>query len=102
MELIAQHRLYQTYEIDSSNVDLQKTPETSKQWLLGSKNSEGKIQIGLQKDYRLLKDFDDELGIQFFEDKELKSLLGTRNSSILAHGTTPVTKKHYVGSQREG
>lgn len=95
MELIAQYRLYQKYGINTSDVDLQKIPASSKEWLLESKNSEGKIQIGLQKDYRLLKDFDDELGIRFSEDEELKSLLGTRNSSILAHGRTPVTKKHY-------
>jgi hypothetical protein len=95
MELIAQYRLQSNFGVETSNVDLKKTPSISREWLLESKNFDGMIQIGLQNDYRLLKDFSDELGIKFFDNEQLKSYLGTRNSSILAHGMTPVKESHY-------
>jgi CRISPR-associated protein (TIGR02710 family) len=49
-------------------------------------------QIGLQKDFELLEMLGDEVGIAFKKDNELKNQLQNRNSSILAHGTSPVEK----------
>lgn len=95
IELIAQYRLDSKFKVNCSNVNLNVTPDISGEWLLKNKNFEGIIQLSLHDDYRLLKDFADELGMRFSEDDILKSYLGARNSSILAHGLTPVTKSHY-------
>jgi len=95
IELIAQYRLQSKYNVDCGNVDLNKTPVISREWLLENRNSEEIIKLSMHHDYRLLKDFNDELGMHFSGDEKLKSYLGARNSSILAHGLTPVKRNHY-------
>lgn len=95
IELIAQNRLESKHSVDFGNVDLNKTPVISREWLLENRDSEGIIKLSMHHDYRLLKDFNDELGMRFSGDDKLQSYLGVRNSSILAHGLTPVKRNHY-------
>ena len=59
------------------------------------KDEKGKIKLGLNGDYELLKDLDDDLGTKFAENKALQDLLKKRNESILAHGLTSVSKEVY-------
>jgi hypothetical protein len=95
IELIAQYRLESKHNVKCGIVDLNKTPVISREWLLEKRDSEGIIKLSMHHDYRLLKDFNDELGMHFSGDDKLQSYLGVRNSSILAHGLTPVKRNHY-------
>jgi hypothetical protein len=75
IELIAQYRLKSKYKVDCGNVELDKTPDISRGWLLKNRNNEGIIQISLQHNYRLLREFNDELGMMFLEDEEIVQFL---------------------------
>ena len=87
------------YKTDQDNLFTEtrkkKIPEPlHTEWVSRLKN--GKVKLGLQDDYRLLIEFNDELGQRFHElalDNKEKSPLIIRNDSILAHGFQPVTKK---------
>jgi len=57
------------------------------------RDEKGKIKLGLKKDFELLKDLNDGLGLKFLEDEGMENLLGKRNQSILAHGLTPVKRE---------
>lgn len=50
------------------------------------------IKLSLYKNYALLYDLEDELGVKFNGDKHLQTLLQSRNNSILAHGLRSVEK----------
>ncbi len=94
IEMLAQWRLRQKYGIDTSKVDLNLVPKKSIDWLNKCYDPNDKnIKISLVKGYQLLKDFDDELGKQFSDDKKLRAILNARNLSILAHGIKPIDKK---------
>lgn len=94
IELIAQFQLKTKYDIDSSDVDLSKIPPELEQKFPHSEKGI-KIQISLHKSYELLQDLGDELGEEFFKNKDLINQLQSRNYSILAHGLEPVTKGMY-------
>lgn len=52
------------------------------------------LKLPLTATFEYLKAMDNEAGARFFErEKELKNIQSNRNSSILAHGITPVTEK---------
>ncbi len=55
-------------------------------------DEKGNVKLGLHGTYELLKDLNEEIGIKFKEDKKLHDLISKRNSSILAHGLSPVEK----------
>ena len=94
IELIAQHRLKIKYGIDSSQVKLKQIPQKLlKKWNIPSEKEA--IKLALERDYELLKAKGDELGEKYFEDEELRNLLSKRNTSILAHGLTPIAQKTY-------
>lgn len=96
IEKIAQERLH-IKVIDPSSVDPKKIPPSLREEYLRKYTQESKIKLPLYASYRLLKELGDELGHRFFEryEGELKPLLDTRNSSILAHGDRSVTKEVY-------
>lgn len=94
VELIAQTKL-KKYEIDTSDVDIEKIPIFAKKEFKESQDRNGKIKIGLHPSYKLLRYLDDDLGKTFTNDKRLKDLLKKRNDSILAHGMTPIAQKNY-------
>lgn len=91
VELTAQLRLEDEYQIDTSTVDIQMVPETLKDYYERKRDRNGRITIGLREDYVLLNEFGDDLGEKFLTDNRLKDLLQRRNHSILAHGLDPVT-----------
>ena len=93
IELIAQYRLRKNYGIENTgDVPPDKIPPDLVDEL---KPTEGKIKIGLDKDYQLLAAKGDDMGKKFIEDKKLKDLLKKRNDSILAHGLSPVSKEDF-------
>ncbi len=90
-EMLAQWRLHTKHGIDTSDVDINKVPQASRQWLEYSRdNTDKKIRVACERGYRLLFDLGDPLGPAF---KDIKGNLRTRNDSILAHGLTPVTEE---------
>ena len=55
----------------------------------------GKSHIGIGSDqsFRLLSNFDVDYAKEYLRDKKVKSNVGSRNGSILAHGLQPVDEK---------
>ncbi len=89
-ELIAQIRLNK-YRVNSSDIDISILKENgvSDGFIEELENSreDGKIRIGLVKDFYLLNELGDELGRHFIENEsKIKNLTQKRNNSILAHG----------------
>ncbi|MEM0111915.1 MAG: TIGR02710 family CRISPR-associated CARF protein [Nitrososphaerota archaeon] len=95
IELIAQYKLRKNYGINTSNVDVKKIPkELLQEW--GIPQDQKTIKLGLNNSYELLNALGDALGRQYQNDKKLKDLLSKRNTSILAHGQTPIAKQTYI------
>jgi len=94
--LIARRELYQTRndnEIDTSRLNLDKIPTGFQE--------KYREQIGLDKNYELLNDLKEPLGIEVYselknKDSALKRILVIRNNSILAHGFDPVKKDNFT------
>lgn len=91
IELFAQIRLKTKYDINTSNLELNKVKNKEK-WEK-KKNEKGEIKIGLIEDYELLLELEDEVG-KVYKDKKGKLMekLEVRNFSKLAHGDKPVTE----------
>ena len=88
-ELIAQIRL-SSYRLNSSDIDTDILLENnvSQEFIDGLEKTrdEGKIRIGLIKDFELLDALDDDLGKYFAENRNrINNLTKKRNNSILAH-----------------
>lgn len=106
-EMIAQYVLASKFGIDSSNVAIDalpaEVPEDLRQRLearaMGTDRqgnpAKGTIAIGLREDYELLAGLGDPLGARVpafgARQNRLTQLLDTRNASILAHGSTPIS-----------
>jgi CRISPR-associated protein (TIGR02710 family) len=97
IEVLSQVELKEVYGIETSNVEANTIPGTLREeYLFKYKDKrDSKIKIPLFASYQLLKELGNELGKEFFNlcDKEIRSLLDIRNSSILAHGFNPVDEK---------
>lgn len=91
-ELIAQFRLWHMHEIDTSDVDMSKVPESIRAQLERYRDERGKVKIPLRASYELLKGLGDEIGEMGVGEK-LRDALTARNNSIAAHGLEPVTEK---------
>ena len=96
-ELFAQQLLAdERFSIDTSDVDLCKVPESLRATLEKQRSElDGKIRIGMEMDFMLLKELGHHVGEKFFEDKQLRGQLSERNYSILAHGLRPIRKSLY-------
>jgi hypothetical protein len=95
VELLAQLRLDQEYEVDTSNVQVDKLPEALRPCYQPT-DSETKVQLGLRDAYSLLQQLDDPLGKAYeVVQGPLRNALTARNNSILAHGEQPVGKEAY-------
>lgn len=94
-EMLAQWTLHKDFAIDTADVDPAKVPATLRPQLEGLRTTAGKIQIGLDWDYRLLKAMGHEVGRRFDQGEFLGIgvLLKRRNDSLLAHGLTPIAQK---------
>ncbi len=87
-------------DIKSSDVDvsilLEKdvSPEFIEE--LEKTREDGKIRIGLVKDYLLLNELNDDLGRYYVEnEKAIKNITVKRNNSILAHGLESKSKDDF-------
>src|SRR5579871_518650 len=98
LEWLAQSRLQTRYEIDTSDIRIEKVPESLREDL-DRKRADGGIKIGLWDSWRLLGALQDQLLGRWFEANkgELKSFLFIRNNSILAHGNRPISRQNYEG-----
>ena len=98
-EFIGQNRL-KKYGVNTGDVDIDLLEEkgVSKDFLdaLAKTEDDGKIKIGLIKDFKLLNELDDELGKYFMENENLiNDLTHKRNDSILAHGLKSLTEDDF-------
>ena len=98
-ELIAQIRL-SSYRLNSSDIDTDILLENnvSQEFIDGLEKTrdEGKIRIGLIKDFELLDALDDDLGKYFTENRNrINNLTKKRNNSILAHGLESLDKEDF-------
>ncbi|TVP84744.1 MAG: TIGR02710 family CRISPR-associated protein [Alkalicoccus sp.] len=97
LELAAQHRLWEGYNIDSKKCDKKKVPETFRQKYVQRDYSDDELlQLGLHTSYILLEELGDEMGRKYGRrQEEIQQLLLLRNQSVLAHGLDPVTENDY-------
>lgn len=101
LELLAQIRLKQSYGLETGNLDLTKLPAPLGDTYAADRNPRtGNVQIPLWKSYLLLNQLpNDPLGQHFQpQANRLQDALQTRNSSLLAHGFTPITNRDYQAS----
>lgn len=99
LELTAQIKLT-SYNIKSSDIDISilKANNVSKEFIdeLENTKEDGKIRIGLIKDYLLLNELNDDLGKYYIQnEKKIKSMTIKRNNSILAHGLESRSKEDF-------
>jgi CRISPR-associated protein (TIGR02710 family) len=94
LELLEQVRLWEAYKIKTSDVDLQKIPDSLREKY---KKSDKKIELPLLRSYELLSEFsNDPIGHKFKKHQnKIKNALQIRNFSILAHGLRPITSQDY-------
>ena len=98
-ELIAQIELTK-YNIKSSDIDVSILQENnvSDEFIKDLENTkeDGKIRIGLSKDFLLLNELNNDLGKYYVENEsKIKNLTQKRNNSILAHGLESQTKEDF-------
>ena len=98
-ELIAQIRLGK-YGLKSSDIDVDilKDKNVDEGFIeaLEKTRQDGKIRIGLIKDFELLAELDDDLGKEFAENRNrINNLTIKRNNSILAHGLESLDKDDF-------
>ena len=98
-ELIAQIRL-STYMLISSDLDIDVLLEknVSLEFIdsLEKTRVDGKIKIGLIKDFEVLAELGDDLGLYFAENRnKINNLTIKRNNSILAHGLESLDKDDF-------
>lgn len=98
-ELIAQIRLGK-YGLKSSDIDVDilKDKNVDGEFIeaLEKTRQDGKIRIGLIKDFELLAELDDDLGKEFVENRNrINNLTIKRNNSILAHGLESLDKDDF-------
>ena len=100
LELIGQIKL-EEYGLDSSDIDISILKEKNVdegfiRTLESLRNKDGKIKIGLIKDFELISYIDDYLGEFYLEnEKKIMNSVKFRNSSILAHGMEAKTAEEY-------
>ncbi len=95
VEVAAQLRLREHFEIDTGNISESDLPESMRE-RFEHQPAGKKLTLGLQDAYKLLLSKGDDLGVDFNErnwNDELKSPLSERNKSIAGHGFEPVSKK---------
>lgn len=95
LEMLAQTRLKQREPaLSADNIIVSLLPDPLQVRFASRK---GKIKLGLLEDYDLLSELDDPLGTFFSPQRQkLLATLEKRNSSILAHGSTPCDEGIYL------
>lgn len=99
LEKIAQNELLNKYKIKTSKILFNEIPDELKYKFKKYYEKEGNCyKLPLYASFELLyyKDKNNKIGKKFIENYEkLKIILEKRNSSILAHGESPVDKEIY-------
>ncbi len=93
-EMLGQWVLWKDFGIDTAHVETANVPNSLRAELDAIRDRDGVIKIGLEWDYRLLKELGHEVGCRF-DQGELRGLgvlLKKRNVSLLAHGLEPIGK----------
>ena len=98
-ELIAQIELTK-YNIKSSDIDVSvlKQNNVSDEFIMDLEKTreDGKIRIGLEKDFLLLNELGNDLGKYYVENEsKIKNLTRKMNNSILAHGLDSLTQNDF-------
>ncbi len=98
LEMTGQIEFKKEFNCDTDNVILENLPEkireNYKNMYLDDK--ENTIKVGLYATFEALKNTDNRFASIFYDNlNDIKSLLAIRNSSILAHGITPVKKESF-------
>ena len=98
-ELIAQIELTK-YNIKSSDIDVSvlKQNNVSDEFIMDLEKTreDGKIRIGLEKDFLLLNELGNDLGKHYVDNEsKIKNLTRKRNNSILAHGLDSLTQNDF-------
>lgn len=98
-ELIAQIELGK-YGLNSSDIDVSMLSKNnvSDEFIqeLERTREDGKIRIGLEKDFMLLNELGNDLGKYYIENNsKIKNLTQKRNHSILAHGLDSLSKNDF-------
>ncbi|WP_083774258.1 TIGR02710 family CRISPR-associated CARF protein [Ammonifex degensii] len=105
LEMTAQVRLRQAWNLDTGNLALDRLPPELRDKYLPWQDEKGRIRLGLVKSFELLAELNDPVG-QLWRQQEpkMRNALEARNSSILAHGTVPLSEASYrqYGSVIEG
>jgi hypothetical protein len=104
LEMVVQYVLLLEYNLSSSDIDLKilekkNIPDILFEKLSSKRNEKQNVEVGLIEGFELLSVLDKEhpVAIEYLTQKEiLKKSLVYRNSSILAHGITPVEREKYV------
>jgi len=99
VEMIAQERLRNKYNIDASNVLVENIPEVIRDEYkrLYKTPRDGKIKVPQAAAFRLLKHLNDDLGRTFYKhEKKFQNIQSARNNSYLAHGTWSARAKTFV------
>ncbi|MBE0525292.1 MAG: TIGR02710 family CRISPR-associated protein [Methanosarcinales archaeon] len=97
VEVISQMLLARR-KIDTSRVKIEDLPSS---WQEEYRESNESIKLGQEKAFSLLESLDEDIGRDYRENKNLRNYLSKRNSSILAHGLTPMTKPIFDELSRE-
>jgi len=97
LEMAARVRLKCAYHIRTSEAQVEQLPaELRDEYERRYRTPQGHLELPQFAAYRLLRSLHDELGQRYTaRDAEIKRLLNTRNSSILAHGDRPVSGSLY-------
>ena len=91
LEKGAKVELASRYGIDTSNVNPDRLPASFLRETPLVPSHDGRLQLPLFKAYLLLACLNNPLGLAFIQHKErLEQVLRIRNSSLLAHGFSPV------------
>lgn len=96
LELLMQLRFKLAHNLDTSDLDMSRVPESG--WHLVTESRDGKRkQVALLSGYNLLGHFPDDPVFAAFQAhaKPLEAALQIRNHSLFAHGIKPVTETEY-------
>lgn len=98
LELLAQIRLKQAYNIQTGDVDTAKLPENLReQYDKKRSHHNQKIQLALRDSYELLSQLTNEpLGELYRQEANvINDVLSIRNNSLFAHGFKPISDNDY-------
>jgi len=97
LEMIGQVRFTNRFRVTTSRCPASVLPEALRDEFKAKyarKDDPEELQFGLDATFRVLKQIGDEVGKQYFDRKDdLGKILSARNSSIMAHGSTPVKEE---------